>query len=88
MLRIGQKVQIAKDAWDFRNNRTSSLAGEITFVTKYLGIIKYPIHGALEMYNVDLTGDKTISREVLWPIDDEPCEAEFLEEFMKEKMNV
>ena len=91
MLRIGQRVQISKTAKTYTDGVGVSAkdAGGITTVVDYAGK-HMDINGVeVECYYVDSDPHVPTARNCLYPIDDEPCEEGFLEEFkniVKEKV--
>jgi len=92
MLRNGQKVQVANDSYITEDGKEqqAKVVGKITTITEFVGSHISPSTGNMEDYYGIACTDRTIARACLLPIDDEPCEEEFLEQFnqlIKEKVN-
>lgn len=89
MLRKGQLVQISKTARisEIYSDGTtysspSPRAGEITTVVLYLGLYTSFRTGVEEEYYLLANSPLKTARSIIFPIDDEPCDEEFLNQFL------
>ena len=78
MLRPGQKVKISPIAMHSDTGDVPNIAGQITTIVSYAEL-ESMAHNK-ECYYTE-AHELAMAREILWPIDDEPCEDEFLEKF-------
>ena len=78
MLKPGQKVKVSNACREKDTKITDKLAGQITTIIKYELDSKNPKIGGY--YSV-VGSIRYYPRTALFPIDDEPCDDEFLEYF-------
>ena len=89
MLRIGQKVQVSKNAKRYYHTgkvEVFPIAGEITYIATYVGKRMSIKNGVIKEFYTTALSTRSCSRDMLYPIDDEPCNSSFLEDF-KELIN-
>ena len=78
MLRAGQKVKVSPTTRSRVTGELNPICGQITTIIRYAED-ESKFWGRETYYIVG--SQHPITRRALWPIDDEPCDKEFLEEF-------
>ena len=81
MLKNGQRVKVKPGTTMTSTPGIDPLAGKISKVAEHVGRMEDKEYYNNECYRLIDNSNTCYPRETLWPIDDEPCEEGFLEDF-------